>query len=269
MTSCTSTRVARHYDARGTDALPSGAADPVVNMGLWSARGSAAPPRTLAEASEALFDLVLDEAQITPGARILDAGCGFGVAIQRALHRGAGSAVGLNLSSVQLSVARRRLGARAPVELLAASATAMPLPDASIDVVISVEAAFHFDTRDAFFHEALRVLRPGGRLVVADLVLTPPSTGLERLAMGALSGALAFPMSNVYDREEYALRIQRAGLRLASHRSLREHVVPQFRAWMLRSALAHRSLAVDLPAAPFLAYPWDYAIFAAQKPRSE
>ncbi|AKF03942.1 SAM-dependent methyltransferase [Sandaracinus amylolyticus] len=266
------TSVARHYDARGARALPSDGPAPVVNMGYWratrAARAARAPTR-LHDASLALFDLVLDEAAITPGDRVVDAGCGFGLASLRAIERGAASVIGLNVSRAQLAHARalaENAGHGSRAQFVCASATQMPLEPESAHAVVSIEAAFHFDDRDAFFDEARRVLAPGGRLVIADLVLTPPANVVEAGMLSHLSRALAFPLANAYDLAAYQTRVRRAGLVVESCRSIAHDVLPAFRRWMARNALRHRAIRDDLALAPYLLYPWDYALVVARRP---
>ncbi len=73
-------------------------------------------------------------------------------------------------------------GSAGPVR---ADATALPLGCAGTDLVLCVEAALHFDTRRAFFAEAARVLRPGGRLVLTDLLVDPDCPGWAALVPAA------------------------------------------------------------------------------------
>jgi MPBQ/MSBQ methyltransferase len=132
------------------------------NFGYWDAHAT-----SQREASEALVDELVDRIP-NKGGRILDVACGPGASTRRLMRTYAPDMItGINISDAQLAEARRR----APgCTFQRMDATRLDFPAAHFDAVICVEAAFHFDTRDTFLGEALRVLKPGGSLVLSDML---------------------------------------------------------------------------------------------------
>jgi erythromycin 3''-O-methyltransferase len=167
------------YDSLGSDfflALAPG----WLNLGLWEGDGGDA-----AEAPLAVRRLVRTIAEELPdGGDILDVGNGLGaqdpliaeVARPRSL-------TAVNITRSQLVHGADRL-AEAGARPVNADATRMPLRDATMDGVISVEAAFHFPSRRRFFAEAFRVLRPGGVLTMSDIPTQRSPRGPVELAAG-------------------------------------------------------------------------------------
>ena len=137
-----------------------------LHYGIWD-RGT----RTLREALLNTNRVLADKATVRQGERVLDAGCGVGgSAFWLAAQRGA-QVTGITLSGRQLQAARetaRARGLESLTEFHLKDYTQTGLADASFDLVWAIESVCHAPSKPAFLREAWRLLRPGGRLVVAD-----------------------------------------------------------------------------------------------------
>lgn len=142
------------------------------NWGYWT-------PETTshAQASENLVEKLLEFIPQKQGT-ILDIACGLGASTRHLLRYYEPARVtGINFSAKQLQRARQN----APgCNFLCMDAVHLGFADATFDNAICVESAFHFDTRDRFYEEAFRVLKPGGVLVTSDIL----HRGLRRRTRG-------------------------------------------------------------------------------------
>jgi SAM-dependent methyltransferase len=134
-------------------------------------------------------------ADLRPGETVLDLGCGGGVDVLLSARRAgpAGKVYGLDMTTEMLDLARahaRQAGA-GNAEFLLGLIEAIPLPDASVDVIISNCVINLSADRTAVFAESFRLLRPGGRLGVTDILAEDRLTPAERLERGGQAGCIA------------------------------------------------------------------------------
>ena len=108
-------------------------------------------------------EVLLDEAGVGPGMRLLDVGCGPGTITAAAAARGA-DAVGVDLADGMLALGRER---HPGLRLVKGDAEALPFGDGEFDAVIGGFILNHLPSAEAAVAETARVLRPGGRLAVA------------------------------------------------------------------------------------------------------
>ncbi|CCF84367.1 methyltransferase domain-containing protein [Nitrolancea hollandica] len=151
---------------------------------IYTPEELAALPPSVVESALGLGHPVRD-AELQPGEVVLDIGCGTGIDLLLAAPQvgPTGTVIGLDLTPEMLERAREHVtqAGLTNVELLPGSMEEIPLPDTSVDVVIS-NGVFNLSTKkDQAFAEAYRVLRPGGRMIAADMLLVAdlPATLLE------------------------------------------------------------------------------------------
>jgi len=150
-------------------------------------------------------------ASLKPGETVVDLGCGGGLDVFLAATKvgPTGKAIGIDMTPEMLELARKNAAKSglANVEFHQATIDKLPLPDASVDCVISNCVINLASDKPAVFREIARVLKPGGRLAVSDIALKqplPPEIGNDLMAyVGCVAGAI--PM------EDYSSGLATAG----------------------------------------------------------
>jgi len=206
------------------------ACDPVT-AGLYSPDETGLIPEKALRASlgcgnpTALIDL-------RPGETVLDLGSGGGIDVLLSARRvgPAGKAYGLDMTDEMLALARenQKQAGVANVEFLKGAIENIPLPDNSVDVVISNCVINLSADKDRVLREAFRVLRPGGRLAVSDVVVrgTVPEE-LRRsmlLWVGCIAGTL--------EENEYLAKLKAAGFEQLSIEPTRVYNVEDARKFL-------------------------------------
>jgi tocopherol O-methyltransferase len=230
--------------------------------------------------------VLAERVKIQPGERVLDAGCGIGgSSLWLAAERSA-DVVGITLAAKQVEMARgyaARRGLSDQVHFEQADFTATPFPDASFDIVWAVESLCHAPRKAAFYREAARLLRPGGRVVVADFVRA--ARPLDRTGEWLLHEWLAgWAVPDIDTPDEHLLHLAQAGFANTQLDDVTAHTRPSLRRlyrmayWTyplallgrvtgIRSAVQHGNVIASIRQYQALQHgAWFYSILSATKP---
>ena len=183
-------------------------------------------------------------AKLNPGDVVLDLGSGGGIDVLLSARRvgPSGKAYGLDMTDEMLALAnenKRKAGAN-NIEFLKGEIEHIPLPDKSVDVIISNCVINLSADKDRVLQEAFRVLKPGGRLAVSDVVtrgeMQPEIRKSVLLWVGCIAGAL--------EEKEYRNKLADAGFEKIEVEPTRIYRVED-----AREFLAHEGVDVDVLAA--------------------
>jgi ubiquinone/menaquinone biosynthesis C-methylase UbiE len=150
-------------------------------------------------------------AELKPGETVLDLGSGGGIDVLLSARRvgPTGFAYGLDMTDEMLALANRNAAERnvSNVRFLKGEIEHIPLPDASVDVVISNCVINLSADKPQVLHEAFRVLKPGGRFAVSDVVVQGMLPAAVRNSMDAWAGCLG----GALEEREYRSLLTDAG----------------------------------------------------------
>jgi SAM-dependent methyltransferase len=201
--------------------------------------------------------------KLEAGDTVLDLGSGGGIDVLLSARRvgPTGKVYGLDMTDEMLALARenQRQAGATNVEFLKGTIEAIPLPDNSVDVIIS-NCVINLSTdKDAVLREAFRVLKPGGRFAVSDVVIRGEVPADVRRSMelwvGCIAGAL--------EETEYTAKLKAAGFDTVEVEPWRVYNVED-----ARSFLTNTGLDVDA-VAPAVKDKFASAFIRARKPEAK
>jgi arsenite methyltransferase len=185
-------------------------------------------------------------AELKEGETVLDLGSGGGIDVLLSARRvgPTGKAFGLDMTDEMLAVAEenRRKSGLENVEFLKGEIEQIPLPDNSVDVIISNCVINLSGDKDRVLHEAFRVLKPGGRFAVSDVVVRGQVPDTIKKNMELWIGCVAGALSDY----EYVAKLARAGFDGIGIEATRVYSIDDARTFLAAQGLDADALAREV-----------------------
>jgi len=159
-------------------------------------------------------DALAERAGIGKGTRVVDFCSGLGGPSRYFAYRYGADVTGIELTPARVKGAQeltRRVGLQKSVRVIEGNIMQVPLPDTSVDVVISQEALLHVPDKERALSEAYRILKPGGQIALTDWVAHSPLSDADRELMWQ-----GMAVADLYSLQTYADLIRRAGFGINS-----------------------------------------------------
>lgn len=236
-----------------------------INFGYWKKNGD------YDSSSQQLALMLAHYCVLQSNQKVISVGCGFGdELILWKEHCQLDTIIGINSDYQQLRTACS-LKKGLDVSVCQANATALSFLPNTLDRVMALESAFHFNTREQFFKEANTVLKSGGILSLADIILSDEKFNiLQRGILMIIYRIFKVPVKNRQTWEEYKQSLQQTGFMDIEKKDITRRAIQGFAIYTIRHkvfknkivSIAWRLLKAFFPKK----YPFSYVIVRAIKP---